>query len=108
MRPGLARSSCWKSVHREPSALRPVAAPFPVSLLSDWAREVLGAAPAGRPHRPSNPGTSALFPRHRESLQMAVGPFLHLLESNLLMAMDPATPPGDTRCPQHSNAAPRP
>ncbi|XP_015101800.2 lysophosphatidic acid phosphatase type 6 isoform X2 [Vicugna pacos] len=33
----------------------------------------------------------------RESLQMAVGPFLHILESNLLSAVDPATPPGKTR-----------
>ncbi|XP_039697313.1 lysophosphatidic acid phosphatase type 6 isoform X2 [Pteropus medius] len=33
----------------------------------------------------------------REGLQMTVGPFLHLLESNLLSAVDPATPPGDTR-----------
>ncbi|XP_004581903.2 lysophosphatidic acid phosphatase type 6 [Ochotona princeps] len=33
----------------------------------------------------------------RESLQMAVGPFLHLLESNLLKAVDPATAPGKTR-----------
>lgn len=33
----------------------------------------------------------------RESLQMAVGPFLHLLESNLLKAVDPATPPGKIR-----------
>ncbi|XP_039073808.1 lysophosphatidic acid phosphatase type 6 [Hyaena hyaena] len=33
----------------------------------------------------------------RESLQMAVGPFLHILESNLLKVVDPATPPGQTR-----------
>ncbi|XP_021543769.1 lysophosphatidic acid phosphatase type 6 isoform X4 [Neomonachus schauinslandi] len=33
----------------------------------------------------------------RESLQMAVGPFLHILENNLLKAVDPATPPGKTR-----------
>lgn len=33
----------------------------------------------------------------RESLQMAVGPFLHLLERNLLTAVDPATPPGSHR-----------
>ncbi|XP_016057826.1 PREDICTED: lysophosphatidic acid phosphatase type 6 [Miniopterus natalensis] len=33
----------------------------------------------------------------RESLQMAVGPFLHLLESNLLKAVDPATPPDSNR-----------
>ncbi|XP_008584870.1 PREDICTED: lysophosphatidic acid phosphatase type 6, partial [Galeopterus variegatus] len=33
----------------------------------------------------------------RESLQMAVGPFLHILESNLLKAVDPATPPGKIR-----------
>ncbi|XP_032320336.1 lysophosphatidic acid phosphatase type 6 isoform X1 [Camelus ferus] len=33
----------------------------------------------------------------RESLQMAVGPFLHILESNLLSAVDPATLPGKTR-----------
>nr|KAF6396046.1 acid phosphatase 6, lysophosphatidic [Rousettus aegyptiacus] len=33
----------------------------------------------------------------RACLQMAIGPFLHLLESNLLTAVDPATPPGDTR-----------
>lgn len=33
----------------------------------------------------------------RESLQMVVGPFLHLLESNLLRAVDPATPAGKTR-----------
>uniref|UniRef100_G1NT12 Lysophosphatidic acid phosphatase type 6 n=1 Tax=Myotis lucifugus TaxID=59463 RepID=G1NT12_MYOLU len=34
---------------------------------------------------------------HRESLQMAVGPFLHLLERNLLTAVDPTTPPGSHR-----------
>lgn len=28
---------------------------------------------------------------------MVVGPFLHLLESNLLRAVDPATPAGKTR-----------
>ncbi|XP_037682126.1 lysophosphatidic acid phosphatase type 6 isoform X2 [Choloepus didactylus] len=33
----------------------------------------------------------------RESLQMAIGPFLHMLESNLLKAVDPATPPGKIR-----------
>ncbi|XP_075856162.1 lysophosphatidic acid phosphatase type 6 isoform X2 [Microcebus murinus] len=33
----------------------------------------------------------------RESLQMAVGPFLHILESNLLKAVDPATPPSKIR-----------
>lgn len=33
----------------------------------------------------------------RESLQMAVGPFLHLLESNLLKAVDPGTPPNKLR-----------
>uniref|UniRef100_A0A8C9JJM3 Lysophosphatidic acid phosphatase type 6 n=1 Tax=Panthera tigris altaica TaxID=74533 RepID=A0A8C9JJM3_PANTA len=33
----------------------------------------------------------------RESLQMAVGPFLHILESNLRKVMDPATAPGKTR-----------
>ncbi|CAK6439824.1 unnamed protein product [Pipistrellus nathusii] len=33
----------------------------------------------------------------RESLQMAVGPFLHLLERNLLTAAGPATPPGSHR-----------
>ncbi|KAK2507897.1 hypothetical protein MC885_010325 [Smutsia gigantea] len=33
----------------------------------------------------------------RESLQMAVGPFLHILEDNLLKAADPATPPNKTR-----------
>ncbi|XP_065761686.1 lysophosphatidic acid phosphatase type 6 [Muntiacus reevesi] len=33
----------------------------------------------------------------RESLQMAVGPFLHILESNLLKVVDPATPPSKTR-----------
>uniref|UniRef100_A0ABI7ZI77 acid phosphatase n=1 Tax=Felis catus TaxID=9685 RepID=A0ABI7ZI77_FELCA len=33
----------------------------------------------------------------RESLQMAVGPFLHILESNLREVMDPATAPGKTR-----------
>uniref|UniRef100_A0A8D0YAL5 Lysophosphatidic acid phosphatase type 6 n=1 Tax=Sus scrofa TaxID=9823 RepID=A0A8D0YAL5_PIG len=33
----------------------------------------------------------------REGLQMAVGPFLHILESNLLKAADPATPSGKTR-----------
>ncbi|XP_042849882.1 lysophosphatidic acid phosphatase type 6 [Panthera tigris] len=33
----------------------------------------------------------------RESLQMAVGPFLHILESNLQKVMDPATAPGKTR-----------
>ncbi|KAJ1064417.1 hypothetical protein K5549_015512 [Capra hircus] len=33
----------------------------------------------------------------REGLQMAVGPFLHILESNLLKAVDPATPPSKTR-----------
>lgn len=39
---------------------------------------------------------------------MAIGPFLHLLESNLLTAVDPATPPGDTRCTQRSSSASRP
>lgn len=33
----------------------------------------------------------------REGLQMAVGPFLHVLEDNLLRSADPATPPGKTR-----------
>lgn len=33
----------------------------------------------------------------RESLQMAVGPFLHLLEGNLLTATGPATPPSGHR-----------
>ncbi|MBZ3875398.1 Lysophosphatidic acid phosphatase type 6 [Sciurus carolinensis] len=33
----------------------------------------------------------------RESLQMAVGPFLHILESNLQKAVDPATPPSKIR-----------
>ncbi|GAB5575452.1 lysophosphatidic acid phosphatase type 6 isoform X2 [Prionailurus iriomotensis] len=32
-----------------------------------------------------------------ESLQMAVGPFLHILESNLRKVTDPATAPGKTR-----------
>ncbi|XP_054419336.1 lysophosphatidic acid phosphatase type 6 isoform X2 [Pteronotus mesoamericanus] len=35
--------------------------------------------------------------RDRESLQMAVGPFLYLLESSLLKVVDPATPPGKNR-----------
>ncbi|XP_044614177.2 lysophosphatidic acid phosphatase type 6 isoform X1 [Equus asinus] len=33
----------------------------------------------------------------RESLQMAVGPFLHILENNLLKVVDPATPSRKTR-----------
>uniref|UniRef100_A0A8C5ZRP1 Lysophosphatidic acid phosphatase type 6 n=2 Tax=Marmota marmota marmota TaxID=9994 RepID=A0A8C5ZRP1_MARMA len=33
----------------------------------------------------------------RESLQMAVGPFLHILESSLLTSVDPATPPSERR-----------
>ncbi|KAG8517639.1 Lysophosphatidic acid phosphatase type 6 [Galemys pyrenaicus] len=33
----------------------------------------------------------------RESLQMLVGPFLHMLEGNLLRSADPAAPPGQTR-----------
>ncbi|XP_014635434.1 PREDICTED: lysophosphatidic acid phosphatase type 6 isoform X2 [Ceratotherium simum simum] len=33
----------------------------------------------------------------RESLQMAVGPFLHVLENNLLKVVDPATPSDKTR-----------
>lgn len=33
----------------------------------------------------------------RESIQMAVGPFFHLLEGNLLKAVDPTTPPSKTR-----------
>ncbi|CAO2599318.1 Lysophosphatidic acid phosphatase type 6 [Lemmus lemmus] len=33
----------------------------------------------------------------RESIQMAVGPFLHVLEGNFLRAVDPKTPPGKTR-----------
>lgn len=33
----------------------------------------------------------------RESIQMAVGPFLHILEGNLLKAVDPSTPPSTTR-----------
>lgn len=33
----------------------------------------------------------------REGLQMAVGPFLHLLQSHLLKGTNPATPQGDTR-----------
>ncbi|XP_055258150.1 lysophosphatidic acid phosphatase type 6 [Moschus berezovskii] len=33
----------------------------------------------------------------REGLQMAVGPFLYILESNLLKVVDPATPPSKTR-----------
>ncbi|XP_045334853.1 lysophosphatidic acid phosphatase type 6 isoform X1 [Leopardus geoffroyi] len=33
----------------------------------------------------------------RESLQVAVGPFLHILESNLRKVVDPATAPGKTR-----------
>uniref|UniRef100_H0WN39 Lysophosphatidic acid phosphatase type 6 n=1 Tax=Otolemur garnettii TaxID=30611 RepID=H0WN39_OTOGA len=39
-----------------------------------------------------------VLPREdRESLQMAVGPFLHILEDNLLKAVDLATPPGKIR-----------
>ncbi|XP_069863647.1 lysophosphatidic acid phosphatase type 6 [Dipodomys merriami] len=33
----------------------------------------------------------------RESIQMAVGPFLHILEGNLLSAVDPTTPPSKLR-----------
>lgn len=33
----------------------------------------------------------------RESIQMAVGPFLYILEGNLLKAVDPSTPPSKTR-----------
>ncbi|XP_004647886.1 lysophosphatidic acid phosphatase type 6 [Octodon degus] len=33
----------------------------------------------------------------REGLQMAVGPFLHILENNLLKAAEPAPPPNKTR-----------
>lgn len=33
----------------------------------------------------------------REGLQMAVGPFLHILENNLVKAADPAPPPNKTR-----------
>lgn len=33
----------------------------------------------------------------RESIQLAVGPFLHILEENLLRAVDPTTPPSKTR-----------
>ncbi|XP_029416726.1 lysophosphatidic acid phosphatase type 6 isoform X2 [Nannospalax galili] len=33
----------------------------------------------------------------RESIQMAVGPFLHVLKGNLLNTVDPATPPNKTR-----------
>ncbi|KAM9686136.1 lysophosphatidic acid phosphatase type 6 [Trichechus inunguis] len=33
----------------------------------------------------------------RESIQLAVGPFLHILENNLLKAVDPATPPSKIR-----------
>ncbi|XP_034357346.1 lysophosphatidic acid phosphatase type 6 isoform X1 [Arvicanthis niloticus] len=34
---------------------------------------------------------------HGESIQMAVGPFLHILEGNLLKAVDPTTSPSKTR-----------
>lgn len=37
------------------------------------------------------------FPLHREGIQMAVGPFLHILEGNLLKAVDPTTTPSKTR-----------
>ncbi|XP_055979083.1 lysophosphatidic acid phosphatase type 6 isoform X1 [Sorex fumeus] len=43
---------------------------------------------------------TALYILHsedRKGLQMAVGPFLHLLQSHLLKGTNPATPPGDTR-----------
>nr|XP_004658996.3 lysophosphatidic acid phosphatase type 6 [Jaculus jaculus] len=43
---------------------------------------------------------TALYLMHqedREGLQMSVGPFLHILEGNLLKAVDPATPPGQLR-----------
>ncbi|XP_006899586.1 PREDICTED: lysophosphatidic acid phosphatase type 6 [Elephantulus edwardii] len=33
----------------------------------------------------------------RESIQLAVGPFLHILENNLLKAIDPSTPPSNIR-----------
>lgn len=33
----------------------------------------------------------------RESIQMAVGPFLHILEGNLLKTVDPTTAPSKTR-----------
>ncbi|XP_007946555.1 lysophosphatidic acid phosphatase type 6 [Orycteropus afer afer] len=38
-----------------------------------------------------------ILPEDRESIQLMVGPFLHILENNLLKAMDPATPPGKIR-----------
>ncbi|XP_035303956.1 lysophosphatidic acid phosphatase type 6 isoform X1 [Cricetulus griseus] len=43
---------------------------------------------------------TALYVLHqedRESIQMAVGPFLYMLKGNLLKAVDPRTPPSKTR-----------
>lgn len=37
---------------------------------------------------------------------MAVGPFLHILEGNLLRAVDPTTPPSKTRYPAQSMLMP--
>lgn len=72
---------------------------FPTfSQLSDWAHEVPGGRSSLHPLCAQCPlGTSVPFTHHREGLQMAVGPFLHILESNLLKAVDPATPPSKTR-----------
>lgn len=69
-----------------------------LSLLCAWAHEVLGGRSRLHPLWAESPlGSSVPFTHHRESLQMAVGPFLHILESNLLKVVDPATPPSKTR-----------
>ena len=68
------------------------------SQLSDWAHNFPGGRSSLHPLCAQCPlGTSVLFTHHREGLQMAVGPFLHILESNLLKVVDPATPPSKTR-----------
>ena len=68
------------------------------SQLSDWAHKVPGGRSSLHPLCAQCPlGTSVPFTHHREGLQMAVGPFLHILESNLLKVVDPATPPSKTR-----------
>lgn len=70
---------------------------IPCLLSSDWAHEVSGQTQPALPVCQCPLAASVLFPCRRENLQMAVGPLLHILESNLLNVVDPGTPPGKTR-----------
>lgn len=89
-------------MHREPSRQRWLHAPpshphHPTGCY--LLRRLIGLMRSWWQTRPQPyvPAASVLFTCRRESLQVAVGPFLHILESNLRKVMDPATAPGKTR-----------